>query len=268
MGESFVRRNGRAICWTEFGDPDGVPVVYLHGTPRSRLSAPPAEALDGVRLVTFDRPGYGRSDPVARPSLRLVADDVAALARSLDFGRFAVVGFSGGAPYALACGVRAGASAVAAVALTGPDRELKTLSGKEKRSVMMLRLVPYAGRRFVRRHAAWYADDPTKLHAAGDDPREGEAVAAREGARQGSIGLAADWIATDLRSWGFRLADVKVPALIWAGRRDPGRAVADAPLVAARLPFSTVRIAEDCGHTPSVAEWRSIFAAVTEHAVR
>jgi pimeloyl-ACP methyl ester carboxylesterase len=188
----------------------------------------------------------------------------------LGIQRFAVVGFSGGAPYALACGafstgaLSAGpVSAVAAVALTGPADELNTLSAKEKRSVMRLRLIPGAGRRFVHRHAAWYATDPTKLHASGDDPRDEEAAAAREGARQGSIGLESDWIATDLRPWGFRLADVRVPALIWAGRNDPGRAVPDAEPVARRIPRATVRIAEDCGHTPSVAEWQAIFAAVT-----
>jgi pimeloyl-ACP methyl ester carboxylesterase len=270
MGEILRRPGGRKLCWNEFGERDGSAVVYLHGTPRSRLSAPPPEALAGVRLITFDRPGYGRSDPVRRPSLLGVADDVLALGESLGLKRFAVVGFSGGAPYALACGARAAGqiSAIAAVALTGPAWELNTLSAKEKRDVMRLRLLPGAARAFVRRHAAWYATDPTMLHASADDPREEEAAAAREGARQGSIGLESDWLATDLRSWGFRLADVKGPTLIWAGRKDPGRAVPDAEPVAARIPQSSVRIAEDCGHTPSVAEWRTIFATVTGRAER
>jgi pimeloyl-ACP methyl ester carboxylesterase len=57
----------------------------------------------GVRLIAFDRPGIGRSDP--RPGFDLLAwpDDVAEAADQLGIGRFAVSGLSGGGPYALAC---------------------------------------------------------------------------------------------------------------------------------------------------------------------
>ncbi len=57
--------DGRALSVAQWGDPYGTPVLQLHGTPGSRLDRHPDEALvraAGVRLVTFDRPGYGGSD--------------------------------------------------------------------------------------------------------------------------------------------------------------------------------------------------------------
>ena len=51
---------------------------------------------------------------------------------------------------------------------------------------------------------------------------------------------AGDWLATDIHRWGFRLTEVAARTLIWAGRHDPGRAAADAPLVAARIPNAPI----------------------------
>ncbi len=254
------------LAWSEYGDPGGTPVVFLDGTPGSRLGRPPDEALAGIRLFTLDRPGYGRSRPVRHPTLQGVADAVAALMTANDVARFGVVGHSGGAPYALACGARLPnrLTGVVAAALTGPDRELGTLRGKQRRQVWALRAVPFLGRRSVTRAAAWYAEDPLALHrrniASGNDrwlvPQE---ESKREGARQGAAGLVADWLATDIHRWGFRLTEVAARTLIWAGRHDPGRAAADAPLVAARVTDAQVRIDEDAGHTASPIAWQEII---------
>jgi len=258
----LVLPGGRVLSWAEFGDPAGLPVVFLHGTPGSRLSRPDEQALSGIRLITMDRPGYGRSDPVERSTLLGVADDVGALTTALGIERFGVTGFSGGAPYALACGVRLAdrLTGVAAVALTGPYRELGTVRGRQLWQSWKMRFVPGAGRRYVTQAAQWYAVDPLAQHrralAAGDDPwlRPAE-DAQREGARQNAAGLISDWLATDVHPWGFALRDVPGRVLLWAGRRDPGRAVPDAPLVAARLPDAEVRISAEAGHTPSPADW-------------
>lgn len=237
--------DGRRLGWAEYGDPTGTPVVFLHGTPNSRLFHPPDEVLDGIRLITFDRPGYGLSDPMRRPKMTAVAEDVGVLATACGVDRFGVVGFSGGAPYALACGavLRTRVIGVGAAALTGPDRELRTLTGAERRTVWRLRTVPGLGRRYLTKAAAAYSVDPNYESTV-------------EGTRPGRAGLIGDWLATDINRWGFRLSDVRVPVRIWAGRKDPGRAAPDAPLVAARIPDAVVRIDEDAGHTPSAPGWR------------
>lgn len=263
----FGLPDGRVLGWAEYGDPAGPPVVYLHGTPGSRLSRPDDTALRGVRLITLDRPGYGRSTPARRPRLFGVADDIEALITSLGIERFGVAGFSGGAPYAMACGARFPhrLTGVVAAGFTGPYRELGTVRGRQRLHAWALRAVPGLGRRYLTRASAWYAQDPVKQHrqllADGKDrwmpPGE---ESNREGARQGAAGLVNDWLATDIRSWGFRLRDVPCRVLIWAGRHDAGRAVPDAPLIAARLPDAEIRISEDAGHTPSPADWRHMLA--------
>ncbi|MEU6072453.1 alpha/beta hydrolase [Micromonospora sp. NPDC047074] len=266
----FALPDGRILGWAEYGDPAGPPVVFLHGTPGSRISRPDDTALAGVRLITVDRPGYGRSTPVRQPTLLGVADDVGALMRSLRIERFGLIGFSGGAPYAVACGARFPhrLTGVVAAGFTGPYRELRTVRGWQRFQAWALRTVPGFGHRYVTRAAAWYAEDPLKQHrqllAAGQDlwmrPYE---ESNREGARQGAAGLAGDWLAADIRPWGFGLRDVPCRVLIWAGRHDPGRAVPDAPLIAARMPNAKIRISEDAAHTPSPAHWQAMLTWVT-----
>lgn len=59
--------DGRRLCLDDVGDPVGLPVLYLHGTPDSRLARPGDDRLAagaGVRLLALDRPGYGGSDPL------------------------------------------------------------------------------------------------------------------------------------------------------------------------------------------------------------
>src|ERR1700733_16110307 len=74
--------DGRKLAVKESGNPSGWPVFLLHGTPGSRLGPfPRAQVLYelGVRLITFDRPGYGRSDRFANRRVADVAAHVAAI---------------------------------------------------------------------------------------------------------------------------------------------------------------------------------------------
>src|SRR6185312_2596752 len=98
-----VLGDGRTLAYTD-GDPAGRPVVLFHGAPGSRGFRPRAGETRGagVRLVTFDRPGYDGSDPVDAPTLLGVAADVLELADALGLERFGVVAWSGGVPAAVA----------------------------------------------------------------------------------------------------------------------------------------------------------------------
>jgi pimeloyl-ACP methyl ester carboxylesterase len=97
----------RVVEVWEGGDATGVPVVFHHGTPSGRLQARLGQAAArrvGVRLVSFSRPGYGRSTDTP-PSLASVGVDTLAVADALGIEDFAVLGASGGGPYALATGL-------------------------------------------------------------------------------------------------------------------------------------------------------------------
>src|SRR3954463_8733880 len=102
--------DGRTLAYEEAGDPAGAPLFLLHGTPGCRLSGrhPDPEKVRhaGLRVITYDRPGYGRS---TRHKGRRVVDcvsDIAAIADALGIERFTVRGGSGGGPHALAVGAR------------------------------------------------------------------------------------------------------------------------------------------------------------------
>ena len=99
--------DGRKLCYAEYGDPDGKPVILFHGNPNSRLLygfMPDCPFQPGLHLIAPDRPGYGFSD-FYLPGHGIVdyPDDIVALADSLGIEKFSVFGASGGGPAALAC---------------------------------------------------------------------------------------------------------------------------------------------------------------------
>lgn len=97
----------RLVDVWEGGDPEGVPIIFHHGTPASRLSArlgDEAARRHGVRLMSFNRPGYGRSTDTP-PSLASVGFDTSHVADEMGVDEFAVFGVSGGGPYAIATGL-------------------------------------------------------------------------------------------------------------------------------------------------------------------
>ncbi len=95
--------DGRTLAYDDVGDPAGVPVVYLHGTPDSRLGRPPddATAAAGIRLLAVDRPGSGDSDVHVRSTLVSLGHDLSALLDELALDRVLLVGWSGGGLAAL-----------------------------------------------------------------------------------------------------------------------------------------------------------------------
>jgi pimeloyl-ACP methyl ester carboxylesterase len=109
MVEGLIRlSNGRHLDYLETGPPDAPAVLYCHGTPGSRLEllfAKPALDRNDVhaRLMALNRPGYGRSSFVSSHGFLPWARDVDEAADRLGLDRFAILGASGGSPFALAC---------------------------------------------------------------------------------------------------------------------------------------------------------------------
>ena len=98
--------SGHTLGYAQFGHPNGYPLVFLHGFPSSRLEAWSLHEMllrKHIRLIAPDRPGYGLSTPQPRRRMLDHASDVLQLMDKLKVERFAVLGGSGGGPYALAC---------------------------------------------------------------------------------------------------------------------------------------------------------------------
>jgi pimeloyl-ACP methyl ester carboxylesterase len=123
----FTLPDGRVLAYAEYGDSDGVPVVFHHGTPGSRLLATllDAQASEaGIRVIAPDRPGFGRSDPDPDRRIEDWSRDVSALMDALSVRQFGVLGFSGGGPFALACAAtcpRAGSLGLVSALVPGAD---------------------------------------------------------------------------------------------------------------------------------------------------
>ena len=97
---------GATICFADFGPGDGYPVLFMHQSPGCRLSMrwPDRVAALGGRLISYDRPGCGQSPRRRGRSVVDCVPDVEAVVDTLGLEEFAVVGYSGGAPHALAVG--------------------------------------------------------------------------------------------------------------------------------------------------------------------
>lgn len=101
----FKTKQGVRICYGDYGDPHGVPVMYFHGWPSSRLQGRQIHEVaveKGIRLIAPDRPGIGQSDFVEGRVLKDWPQVVNDLADHVGWERFGVMGVSGGGPYALA----------------------------------------------------------------------------------------------------------------------------------------------------------------------
>lgn len=107
--EMITLPDGRLLGFDDVGDPGGVPVLYIHGTPDSRRARHPDDAIAGragVRLVAVDRPGFGLSTTHPTGTVGSFADDAVALADHLGVSRWRPFAWSGGATGALAIGAR------------------------------------------------------------------------------------------------------------------------------------------------------------------
>jgi pimeloyl-ACP methyl ester carboxylesterase len=101
-------KDGRSLGYAEYGNTNGQPVFCFHGFPGSRLDWPLCDANNSAdelkaRIIVADRPGMGLSDFKRGREILDWPDDLIELADALHVDRFAVLGFSGGGPYAAAC---------------------------------------------------------------------------------------------------------------------------------------------------------------------
>ena len=234
---------GRRLSVSDFGAMDGKPVFYLHGTPGSRLGPRPRALLLhqlGVRLIMFDRPGYGESDRQPRRTVADGAADVATIADALELDQFAVVGRSGGGPHALACaallpGRVTRAAALVALAPNGADG-LDWFAGMTRSNVTEFSAAHH-GRDAVaerlRLAAKRIQADPRRMIAAlyADLTDADRRVVADVGIRRMLVSNYAEafrrsadgWI-DDVMAltapWGFDPADITTPTRVWHGAED------------------------------------------------
>jgi pimeloyl-ACP methyl ester carboxylesterase len=269
------------LAFEEQGDPDGVPVLFFHGLPGSRLTRHPNAAIAerlGIRLFTFDRPGIGCSSPKRGRRILDWPDDVAEFADAQGLDSFAVFGWSGGGPYALAVAhslpgrVRRVGLVASVTPLAGTDF-VRHLSRQLRRRARVGRLAPALVRLAIAREVRAFTRDPARAlsRAFADSPECDRAVAERfrdafiewrrEAYRQGVRGVADDALLY-LKSWGFDPADVRVPVRLWHGEQDPTLTIPLGRHLAQALPHCNATFVPGEGHLLCLARWKEILQEV------
>ncbi len=270
-GRSRVRLpDGRRLDVWLGGDPRGTPLVFFHGTPGGRLQAAlgdGAASRAGVRLVAFSRPGYGGSTD-GPTTLTSVGTDAGSVADALGIDAFAVLGVSGGGPYAVAAAavLPQRVRVVGVVAGIGPLLELDPSAAADPA---------------VRAALAGDLDEAVALQdGAMTDRGRGSGPGARAKVRVGGFvspeilepwtgsgrpgvpsyrGVSRDALAFTA-GWDVALDDVRAPVHLWYGDRDRTVGLEHGRWLHAHLPTSRLVVREGAGHLATLlAHWADVL---------
>jgi pimeloyl-ACP methyl ester carboxylesterase len=258
--------DGRRLSAHVFGDPDGQPVFLLHGTPGSRLGPRPRSAVLhrlGIQLISFDRPGYGGSDRQPGRRVADVAADVRSIADAFGLDRFAVVGRSGGGPHALACATLLPERTTRAAVLAGLAPQgaggLDWFDGVAQVGDRDFTAAANVGDNLFARLQDELADlDRRKISDGGIRSMLIETYA--EALRESAYGWIDDALAF-CSPWGFDLASVAAPVLLWHGKGAPFTPAGHASWLADQIPSAVVMCPADSSQfgaldiLPDVLQW-------------
>jgi pimeloyl-ACP methyl ester carboxylesterase len=287
--QSCVLRDGRTLEYWEGGDPDGRAVVFHPGSPCTRVmgrQGHDAALALGVRLVSVSRPGYGGSTlPAGAPSLREIGADTAELARLLGMGDYAVLGSSGGGPFAAATAVvdPGGVSALGLVAGAGPwtlvneatedeaeERELLSRADAGEladawagyRQLLVRELGGLATLDDDARVDAFFAGAPRSPDDYGTRSLWAANLAEVMGAADGLDGLAFDNLAWGT-TWDVDVREVAARTLLWYGDADVACPVGHGQWYAERIRGSQLTVYPGEGHSDVCSNhWSEQLAAV------
>ena len=285
VDRSVITASGRALLVQEGGDPAGRAVLVQLGTPSSRVLYRPhlvdAEQR-GIRLISYDRPGYGGSTAHPGRSVGDCADDVRTVMDALGIERFAVWGISGGGPHALACASLLSDRVVAAATLASPapfDADgLDWWADTGQENIDDDRLIlsdPEAARAKLAKDRLEFFEpgkpDVAAAHPTLFSPADAAVLTEalgeyfvhrnRTGLTPGIEGWWDDSVAL-LSRWGFAVDAIQVPVMVWHGRQDRMVPFGHGEWLARRLPNADPHLHDEDGHltllqnrVPTVHAW-------------
>jgi pimeloyl-ACP methyl ester carboxylesterase len=281
--ESITLKGGRTLGYAEWGDPAGKPVFHFHGSSGSRLERPPDERmLDGMRLITVDRPGHGLSDFKAGYRLLDWPDDVAAVADHLGLDKFSVEGWSFGGPFSMACAYKIpdrlnAAGLIDSFAPYDRPNSTEGMARFNKIALGMAHRAPWLGKRYMKMQGRMMRSDPERLarqmlSAVPESDKElfdqPETISVllesmREAFRVSSEGAA--WEAIMLvRPWGFRLEEIETPVYIWHGEDDVQDPLQCGQYLRDKIPNAQATFFPGEGHFLILKRWGEILAQLTQ----
>jgi pimeloyl-ACP methyl ester carboxylesterase len=280
--------DGRDLCVEVVGDGTSGTVLVCGGTPTPRVLAPlwVQDALRrGLRVVGYDRPGYGRSTSQPGHSVADGAADVRAIANDLGVDRLAVWGFSGGGPFALACAALlpdlvCGVATVGSIAPWGASG-LDYFMGMGEDNVESINLElndPVAARKKARQDWEEMVQvTPEQIAEAWKtllSPVDEKVLTAdfagmvvnsiKDALAPGEQGWWDDG-AAHLSPWGFELGVIRVPVKIWHGRHDRFVPFQHGEWLAANIPGAEATLSETDGHLSLLVDISYIHEWLSGH---
>jgi pimeloyl-ACP methyl ester carboxylesterase len=264
-------RDGRTLHIYDEADPAGLVVFEHHGTPGSGLSYGPDLELArerGLRVISYDRAGYGGSTPKPGRTVADIAADVEDVLDALGVDRFASLGGSGGAPHSLALGALLADRCVAVGAVASPtpwDADgIDQMAGMGEQNVEEFTAAEAGAEpleAFLEPMAAeMLAATPEEIReviASLLPPVDREvltgdrAIHAKRNFDRAISGGIGGWRDDDLafvKAWGFELDDIRVPVLLWQGVQDKMVPADHGRWLAGRIPGVEAHISEPDGH--------------------
>jgi pimeloyl-ACP methyl ester carboxylesterase len=271
----LILAEGRKLSFVEFGKKDGFPVLYFHGIPSCCLE--PAmigeeQFLEhNLRIISASRPGIGKSEPYKNRTFIDWTRDVLALAAHLKLDKFAILGYSGGAPYALACALKIPEKLTSAVIVSGAGQmnqpEVKNnLSLKQRifwsianRLPLLLPLAINRMRKYME-----MPDEEILQRARKNMPKADFALFSQNGrlalSKKGANETFANRndLAADLRlpagPLGFNLSDIKFPLTFFHGGEDNTVPLEVAEMMVSRLPNAGLVTYPNDGHLSTICD--------------
>ncbi|MGI5509178.1 alpha/beta fold hydrolase [Streptomyces sp. CA-106131] len=225
--------NGRRLGWAEWGPESGTPILMCSGSATSRWLGLPVDTIRrlGIRLIAVDRPGLGMSSAAADWTLGDWTRDISEFAEARELLEMAAIGYSIGAPFALAC---AEVPAVTGVSLVSGTDELAhpALAPALEPEVALLVKRVAASASDTERLIATSADADVlwdvvvgTSHGADQrvyaDPAFNRSYrrALAEGFSQGPAGYARETVLAMSR-WPFDPSTISIPVDLWYGDQD------------------------------------------------
>jgi pimeloyl-ACP methyl ester carboxylesterase len=269
--------DGRSLRTAVTGPDDGLAVLWNGGNPSAFLSPIDEETAtrESVRVVTYDRPGYGRSTP--KPGRRVVdsAADAEVVLDAWDVDACASVGISGGGAHALASAallpgrvlcvaVLCGAAPIDAEGLdftdglTATNVAVTTEHGDLDRATEMEEMEPERQRILADPRSAlqrYAAEMPEADREVLRTQPEIETYVA-EGMREALVVSSEGWLDDSFayaEPWGFDPASISVPVSVWHGRDDTASPIAHGRWLARSIDAAELRVLEGGHYAPLVA---------------
>lgn len=283
--------DGRILCWSENGDPGGKPLILMHGLGSTRHFRHPDDVplIDaGLRLIMPDRPGVGDSSVQVNRQVSDWVADIEALANHLGLQKFAVLGYSGGTPYALAVATAmpervTHAGLVAAIPELSSAKDMARYAATFKFSTLSARLPLLMASslptlflpmmrivlRSIRKSPNHYLEQSLAMgtdsdRAAFANPRLRQIYL--ETIKAGTKGDGEEFVREYMllvRDWKVDFTALRAPIRMWHGSSDTLISIEGAKTLARSLGNPTLNVIDDAGHYILFSHWDFLCGSIS-----